>query len=217
MDAVYCIRITAGCLAHQASPARRSYLETKYSSSPPSSSTLPPPPPSLLLLSAPPSSYFLLLPPPTPSSALGFKACLRDWLGSRGGEEGQAWWWYSRWVIMLELASHVLCPMEIGVKMADFSEASLMRNATTGKENKYLEDKKLYPWCYLSSKSINLKSTTGMVKIVTKHLLILIWKKYIFFICCSLLMDLGQYQQQYPTVHSGGISRGRVHGYGCWR
>ena len=75
---------------------------------------------------------------------------------------------------MLELGSHVHCPMEIGVKMADFSEASLMRNATTGKENKYLEDKKLYPWCYLSSKSINLKSTAGMVKIVTKHLLILI-------------------------------------------
>ena len=33
----------------------------------------------------------------------------------------------------------------------------------------------------------------------------------------SLLMDLGHNQHQHPTVHSGGVSRGRVHGCGCWR
>ena len=36
-------------------------------------------------------------------------------------------------------------------------------------------------------------------------------------LCHSLLMDLGHNQQQHPTVHSGGVSRGRVRGCGCWR
>ena len=31
-----------------------------------------------------------------------------------------------------------------------------------------------------------------------------------------LLMDLCHKQQQHPTVHSGGVSRGKVCGYGCW-
>ena len=35
--------------------------------------------------------------------------------------------------------------------------------------------------------------------------------------CYSLLIDLGQDQQQDPSVRSGGISRGRVRGRGCWR
>ena len=33
----------------------------------------------------------------------------------------------------------------------------------------------------------------------------------------SLLMDLGHNQQHNPIVHSGGVSRGRVRGCGCWR
>ena len=34
--------------------------------------------------------------------------------------------------------------------------------------------------------------------------------------CNSLLIGLGQDQPQHPAVHSGGISKGRVHGCGCW-
>ena len=30
------------------------------------------------------------------------------------------------------------------------------------------------------------------------------------------LMGLGQDQQKHTTVHTGGVSRGRVHGCGCW-
>ena len=33
----------------------------------------------------------------------------------------------------------------------------------------------------------------------------------------SLLMDLGQDQQKHPAVHSGGVSRRRVHSCGSWR
>ena len=34
----------------------------------------------------------------------------------------------------------------------------------------------------------------------------------------QLIVDgLGQDQQQYPAVHTGGVSRGRVLGFGCWR
>ena len=32
-----------------------------------------------------------------------------------------------------------------------------------------------------------------------------------------LLLGLGQDQQQDPTVHTGGVSRWRVSGYGGWR
>ena len=86
--ALQCIGITGGCLAHEASSllARRSYLETKYSSSPPSSSTLPPPPfcSSLLLL---------------PHLLWGSKlACVTDWAVEEGrkgrhddGTQGGSW------------------------------------------------------------------------------------------------------------------------------
>ena len=40
---------------------------------------------------------------------------------------------------------------------------------------------------------------------------------YLFGLRHSLLMDLGHTQQQHPTVHSEGVSRGRVPGCGCWR
>ena len=43
------------------------------------------------------------------------------------------------------------------------------------------------------------------------------WKKVLFGLCHSLFMDLGQDQHQHPTVHSGGVSRERVRGCGCWR
>ena len=41
-------------------------------------------------------------------------------------------------------------------------------------------------------------------------------KKYFFGLCHPLMMDLGHDQQQHPTVHSGGVSRGRVRCCGCW-
>ena len=36
-------------------------------------------------------------------------------------------------------------------------------------------------------------------------------------LCNSLLMGLGQNQQQHPPVHTGGVSRERVGGCGLWR
>ena len=35
-------------------------------------------------------------------------------------------------------------------------------------------------------------------------------------LCDSLLMGLGQDQQQHSAVHIGGANRGRLHGYCCW-
>ena len=35
-------------------------------------------------------------------------------------------------------------------------------------------------------------------------------------LCGSLLLGLGQDQQQHPAVHTGGIGRGRVRGCECW-
>ena len=39
--------------------------------------------------------------------------------------------------------------------------------------------------------------------------------KRVFWCSPSLLMDLGQDQQQHPTVHSVGIIRGMIRGCGC--
>ena len=38
-----------------------------------------------------------------------------------------------------------------------------------------------------------------------------------FLVLCNLLlMRLGQYQLQIPSVHAGGVSRGRISGFGRW-
>ena len=42
---------------------------------------------------------------------------------------------------------------------------------------------------------------------------------YLFYSFCVAdlnLMDLGHNQQRHPTVHTVGVSRGRVRGCGCW-
>ena len=43
-------------------------------------------------------------------------------------------------------------------------------------------------------------------------------QKKVDFWSLRLIVDgLGQDQQLHPAVHTGGVSRGRVRGCGCWR
>ena len=42
-------------------------------------------------------------------------------------------------------------------------------------------------------------------------------KLFFFGLRNSLLIGLGQDQQQHPVVHNGGVSTGRICGCGCWR
>ena len=64
-------------------------------------------------------------------------------------------------------------------------------------------------------KNINLRLSNFGSEIKERRKKIRTGKSLILGLCHSLLMDLGQDQQQQSTAHSGGVSSGRVCGCGC--
>ena len=60
---------------------------------------------------------------------------------------------------------------------------------------------------FLREKSENY---IGIINLCLKMVLkkCIAWQQYCFGLCHSMLLDIGQDHQEYPTVHSGGVSRG---------